>query len=152
PLHLALVARDHGGGQPRTLPQLVMVDLGHGRAEAVLELRLRRLDELALTLERARLRELELDREDADVAGAHSGIQAARGRRDLGSGRAGRSRFAQIGALDLARLVRLEDVAFAQVVEAVEQDAALEALAHLAGVLLEALQLRDRGVLDHGAV
>src|SRR5438034_974498 len=42
--------------------------------------------------------------------------------------------------------------ALAQVVEAVEQDAALEALDHLARVLLEALELRDRRLLDHGAV
>ena len=38
----------------------------------------------------------------------------------------------------------LEHVAFLHVVEAVEEDAALEALADLARVVLEALQLRDR--------
>ena len=54
--------------------------------------------------------------------------------------------------LDLARLVRLEDVAFLDVVEALEQDPALEALGDLARVLLEPLQLRDRRVVDDRAV
>src|SRR4029077_14113622 len=56
--------------------------------------------------------------------------------RDLG-------RFVERRPLDLASLVHLEDVALAEVVEPVEQDAALEALADLANVVLEALQLRD---------
>src|SRR5206468_4262252 len=38
------------------------------------------------------------------------------------------------------------------VVEAVEQDPALEAFLDLADVVLEALQLRDRRLDDHGAV
>ena len=44
----------------------------------------------------------------------------------------------------------LEDVAFAQVVEALEQDAALKAFAHLAGVVLEPAELRNRGLVDAG--
>ena len=67
-----------------------------------------------------------------------------------GSGSAGR--LVERRPLDLARLVRLEDVVFLDVVEAVEQDAALEALGHLARVLLEPLQLGDRGVVDDRAV
>src|SRR6266487_2911505 len=51
-----------------------------------------------------------------------------------------RRRFRQVGALDLPRL------------EALEQDPALEALGDLANVVLEALQLRDRGLLDDRAV
>src|SRR5690349_22098670 len=63
-----------------------------------------------------------------------------------------RRRRVEVGALDLTRLVDLEHVAFLEVVEALEQDAALEALLDLADVVLEALQLRDPGLVDHGAV
>src|SRR5437667_8771225 len=67
-------------------------------------------------------------------------------------GLGGRSRRAavrrEIRALDLARLVDLEHVAFLEVVEAVEQDPALEALRHLADVVLEASELRDRRLVD----
>ena len=82
------------------------------------------------------LGEVQLDREDADVAGAHGATPAGR--------RRGRRGVVEVGALDLARLVDLEHVAFLEVVEALEQDAALEALLDLAHVVLEALQLRDR--------
>src|SRR6185503_10914431 len=68
-----------------------------------------------------------------------------------GGGRSRRRRV-EIGALDLTRLVDLQHVAFLEVVEALEQDAALEALLDLADVVLEALQLRDPGLVDHGAV
>ena len=47
-----------------------MVDLRHGRAETVGELGLRRLDVLALPLERSSLREVQLDRQDRDEATA----------------------------------------------------------------------------------
>ena len=66
--------------------------------------------------------------------------------------RGGAGGLVQRRPLDLPRLVGLEDVAFLDVVEAVEQDPALEALGDLAGVLLEALELRDRRVVDHRAV
>jgi len=59
-----------------------------------------------------------------------------------------RRTFGERRALDLARLVDLEDVAFLLVVEVLEQDAALEALLHLPRVVLEALQLRDRRLVD----
>src|SRR4029453_7616879 len=45
---LPMLARDASNGQPASLPQVVVVDLCDGGAEAVLELRLRRLDKLAL--------------------------------------------------------------------------------------------------------
>src|SRR5579862_241215 len=70
----------------------------------------------------------------------------------LVGGRPGGHGLVERRALDLARLEHLEDVALAQVVEALEQDAALEALDHLAGVVLEALELRDRRVVDQCAV
>src|SRR5437764_11348570 len=60
--------------------------------------------------------------------------------------------FVERRSLDLARLEDLEHVAFFHVVEAFEQDAALEALCNFADVVLEPLQLRDRRRVDHGAV
>src|SRR5579859_3054363 len=70
-LELGVAARDARNREAGALPELVVVDLGHGGAEALLELGLRRLDVLALALERAGGREVQLDREDADVARAH---------------------------------------------------------------------------------
>src|SRR5437899_7002746 len=58
----------------------------------------------------------------------------------------------EVRALDLAGLEDLEDVALAEVVEALEEDAALEALRHLAHVVLEAAELRDRRLVDDRAV
>ena len=98
PLDLAVLARDAGERQPRALPELVVVDLGHRGAEAVLELRLRRLARTCACPSASRLREVQLDGEDADVAGAHGLVGGARrGAR--------RRRRRAIGALDLARLV-----------------------------------------------
>src|SRR5919197_2862715 len=71
PLRFPRLARDARHRQPRALPQVVVVDLRHRRAEAVLELRLRRAHELALPLQRARFGKVEVDREDADVPHAH---------------------------------------------------------------------------------
>src|SRR5919108_632181 len=72
--------------------------------------------------------------------------------RFFGRGGRDRRRLAEIGALDLARLVGLEDVAFLHVVEALEEDAALETLLDLAHVVLEAPQAGDRRLVDHGSV
>src|SRR3954452_18791317 len=69
----------------------------------------------------------------------------------LGRG-SGRGRRLEVGALDLAGLVDLEHVALFEVVVAVQEDAALEALLDLAGVVLEALQLPDPRLVDDGAV
>src|SRR2546423_6947141 len=70
-LRLAGLAGDARDGQARALPQLVVVDLRHRRAETVLELGLRRADELALALQRAGLGEVQVDRHDPHVARAH---------------------------------------------------------------------------------
>ena len=78
-LRLARLPRDAGHGETGALPQLVVVDLGDGRAEAVLELRLGGADELALALQRARLGEVKLDGEDGDEAGAQESSAAAAG-------------------------------------------------------------------------
>ena len=74
-LQLAMVARDARKGQPRALPELMVVDLGDRRSEPLLQLRLRRLDVLALALQRPRLGEMKLDRENPDISGAHGGIE-----------------------------------------------------------------------------
>ena len=58
----------------------------------------------------------------------------------------------EVGALDLTGLVELEHVALLHVVEAIEQDPALEALGDLAHVVLEPLSCPDRRVVDHRAV
>jgi hypothetical protein len=72
PLDSRVVAGDARHRYSRPLPELVVVDLRHGRAEAVRELRLGGLDVLALSLQRSRLGEVQLDRQNRDVAGAAS--------------------------------------------------------------------------------
>src|SRR5712691_8589391 len=86
---------------------------------------------------------MQLRGEDSYVAGAHGAATL---------GRSCRSGRLEVGALDLTRLVRLEHVALFDVVEALEQDAALEALLDLAHVVLDAPQRRDRRLVDDGAV
>jgi len=48
-----------------------MIDLGDRGSEAILKLGFRGLDVLPLSLQRAGLREVQLDAQDADVASAH---------------------------------------------------------------------------------
>src|SRR3954469_3209908 len=139
-VELPVPPRDAGEGDPRALPELVVVDLRDRRAETPLQLRLHREQLLALSLERAVLGEVQLGREDADVARAQLGRGGCRRRR------------LEVGALDLARLVDLEHIAFLHVVEALQEDAAFEAGLDLAGVFLEALQLRDPRLVDDGPV
>jgi hypothetical protein len=76
-LELTVPARDAGHGQRGPLPEIVVVDLGDGGAEAIPELRLGRGDVLALPLQRAGLGEMQLDREDADVTGSVQFVAAA---------------------------------------------------------------------------
>ena len=70
---------DAGDGQPRALPEVVVVDLGDGSAESLLQLCLRRFDVLTLALQRPGFREVQLDREDADIARAHLGYSSVDG-------------------------------------------------------------------------
>ena len=70
-LRLAVLAGHTGQRQPRPLPKLVIVDLRDRYTEAVLELRLRRLDVFALALERAGLGKVQLDAQDPHVTRAH---------------------------------------------------------------------------------
>src|ERR671924_1215189 len=74
-LGFAVLARDARERQARALPEVVVIDLGHGRAETVLQLRLGGLDVLALAFEGARLRKVQLDAEDADVSRSHGAIE-----------------------------------------------------------------------------
>ena len=67
-LDVPVPAADASERDPRTLPELVVVDLGDGGAEAILQLRLRGADEMPLALQRPRLGEVQLGAEDADVA------------------------------------------------------------------------------------
>src|SRR4051794_15963782 len=66
-----------GKRERRSLPQVVVVDLGDGRAEPVAEVVLRRADVMALALQRRRLREVQLDGEDRDEAQGHVELYAA---------------------------------------------------------------------------
>src|SRR5207237_471938 len=75
---------------------------------------------------------------------------ASGARARLGRGR--RGCLVERGTLDLPHLVRLDEVAFLDVVVALEVDAALETLGHLARVVLEAPQRVDRRLVDDGAV
>src|SRR4051812_44734536 len=58
----------------------------------------------------------------------------------------------ELGPRDLTLLVRLDDVARLEVLEVREADAALEAGLHLAHVVLEPLERRDRAVPDDRAL
>src|SRR4051812_18793079 len=60
PLDLPVLTRDTRGRDARALPDVVVVDFRDGRADAVLELRLRGANIVALLLQRVRLREVEL--------------------------------------------------------------------------------------------
>ncbi len=71
-LQLVVATRDAREREPGPLPDVVVVDLGHRRAEAPLELRLDRKKLLPLALERTVLREVELERQDSDVPAAHT--------------------------------------------------------------------------------
>jgi hypothetical protein len=64
----ARLARHQRGGHRRALPQLVVVGLGDRRPEAPPKLVLERHDLLALGLEAAALREVQLDLDQADEA------------------------------------------------------------------------------------
>src|SRR6476619_4761521 len=85
---------------------------------------------------------------------AHTASRSPRTRpaRFESSLRSGGRSFVERRPLDLARFEDLEDVALLHVVEAVEADAALEALCDLASVVLESLQLRDGRRVDHSTV
>jgi hypothetical protein len=69
-----MLAGDTSDRQTAPLPEIVVVDLGHGGTKAVLELRLCGLDVLALALQGPGFGKVQLDGQDADVACGHLGI------------------------------------------------------------------------------
>src|SRR5438105_3076227 len=77
PVDLTVLTRHHGQRQSRSLPDVVVVDLGDGRAH-VLQARLGGAEMVALVLERVAGGEAQLAREDAHEARAHARIVAAR--------------------------------------------------------------------------
>src|SRR5580765_5754179 len=122
-LRLAIFTRDALDREACALPELVVIDLCDGGSEAVLELGLRGLDVLALAFERAAFGEVQLDAENADISSAHDRASGA-----LGGG----GRLAERRPLDRTCLEGLDDVALLHVVEAVEQDPALESFGDFA--------------------
>src|SRR6266567_3088658 len=66
----------------------------------------------------------------------------------LRSGSGGGGWLVERRPLDLTGLERLDDVAFLDVIEAVEQDSALEAFGDFARIILEPLELGDRRLVD----
>src|SRR3954453_19736759 len=122
------------GGERGALPQVVMVGLRDGGAEAALQLRLQRDDLLALALEAPVTGKVKLDLDQADEAHAGSPAPA------LGE-----------LALHLTRLEHLEDVAFLDVLVPLERDSALVTLGDLADVVLEAAQGADPARADDGS-
>ena len=65
--------------QARALPAVVVVDLGHRRAEAPLELRLGVQQVLALALERSAVRQMQFEAQDAHETGRHGRTHAIGG-------------------------------------------------------------------------
>jgi len=72
PLRLAVLARGASDGDARSLPNVVMVDFGNGRADTSLQLCLRRAEVVPLLLQGVRVGELQLTCEDADEAAGHA--------------------------------------------------------------------------------
>src|SRR4029079_5804553 len=71
PLDLAMLARDARDRNPCALPHVVVVDLGNGRSDAILELGFRTAYEVTLLLQRVRRWKVQLAREHADEAARH---------------------------------------------------------------------------------
>src|SRR6185312_15029718 len=126
------VPGDDAHPEDGALVEILRADLGdrdvEARPDPVAQLR----DHTPLVLERARVRDVEGEAQDAD----EHGLPEARS--EL--------------LLDLLDVVRLEDVLLLDVVVALEADTALEALEDLARVVLEALQAVDLAVPEDRVV
>src|SRR5215217_7601862 len=66
-VHISHCPADQRRREGRTLPEVVMVGLGDGSTEALVDLRLRRLELLPLSLEAPVVREVQMNLEDRDV-------------------------------------------------------------------------------------
>ena len=71
PFRLAVLTCGARDRDARALPDVVVVDLGDGRADSSLQLRLCRAKVVALLLERVRARKVQLARQDSDEAARH---------------------------------------------------------------------------------
>src|SRR5947209_956216 len=121
------------GGQPGTLPEVLVGDLRDGNAEPGAELCLDRRELLALALEASGLGEVQIDDEHRDEATPRHAWS-----NDSSSGEL---------ALDLAGCVGLDDIAFLDVGEVTQHDAALVAGRHLTHILVEPPQAANLAVV-----
>ena len=119
--------------QFRFLPPVLVRCLGYGDAVFRLEPVLEAPNHGSLGLERVAAREVQHPTDDTDYR--HR-------RRRLGRGQL-RQRTG-----DLLDLIALDDVAYLQVVVAFDPDSTLVAVAHFADIVLEALQTRERSLVD----
>src|SRR5215469_15085988 len=71
PLDLAVLPGRACRRDARTLPDVVVIDLRHGRSDPVLELRLRGAQVVTLLLQRMRFGKVQLTGEDPDPAARH---------------------------------------------------------------------------------
>src|SRR6184192_766497 len=133
---VAPLVRHHAGRQLGALPQVLVRRLGRRDVEPVMQPVLEALEHVALVLERAAPLEVQLPGDEPH---------------DHGSPASGRASHVQ-RARDFLDLVRLDQVADLDVVEALDPDAALEALPDLAHVVLEALEGADAAFVHLHAV
>src|SRR5438094_4284441 len=118
----------------RGLPRVVPRRLGDRDIELVMQTVLEALQHRPLVLERMSGREVQLERAHADDHGCRSTAGLTGGRLE--------------GARHLLRTVALDHVADLDVIEVLDADSALEALAYFAHVFLESPKRRYRAVID----
>src|SRR2546422_1250911 len=136
PLGVPAVVRHHAHRELGALPQVVVGRLRRRDVEAVVQPVFEALEHVALVLERLARREMQLPGHDGD----HHGSTALGRAPDVERAR------------HLFDAVGLDQVADLHVVEVLNADAALEALANLAHVVLEALERPDRPFVHLDAV
>src|SRR5690606_10660805 len=134
----------HAGRQFGPLPEVVMSGLRHRDVEPVVEPRLQALQDRPLFLQRLAANDLELPADDSDHHGStvSAGGRAAAASTPFPAGGPGER------AGDGLDAVALDDVAHLDVVETGDAQAALEALAHLPHVILEALEAGQLTIVD----
>src|SRR5690606_1176192 len=142
--------RSHdAGAQLRSLPDIVVVRLRDGDVEPIVEAVFQALDHAPLLLQRLAAVDLQIPGDEADD---HRSCDppVRRGARDSGAFTAAlRSRQCSGHLFDAEALDQVADL---HVVEALNVEAALEALAHLAHVVLEALEAGELALVDLHAV
>src|SRR6266850_240985 len=132
-LGVAPVGAHHRRGELGPLPQLLVCRLGDRHVEPVVQPVLEALQHDALVLEGLARRQVQLPDDQPDDHGRRGGS----GAEEPG---------------DLLDAIGLDEVADLDVVEILDADAALEALAHFAYVFFEPLERRERAVVHLDAV